>query len=103
MNDRQIWREVFCCRGRISAASACKEASRKSKVSLPMEAFNYDVPAELFPARKRKYRRQPFGYRRFARAADAIRFAIEEMPAQLLESACLEVDDVRFDGEGIRR
>src|SRR6202162_579839 len=67
------------------------------------ELFDYGSTAELFSNKGRKFRRQPLGYRRFARAADAIRFAIEEMPAQLLESACLEVDDVRFDGEGIRR
>lgn len=67
------------------------------------ELFDFGTAAELYSNKGRKFRRQPLGYRRFARAADAIRFAIEEMPAQLLQSACLEVDDVRFDGEGIRR
>jgi hypothetical protein len=42
-------------------------------------------------------------YRRFARAADAIRFAIEELSPQLLNGAHLEVEEVRFDSEGIRR
>jgi hypothetical protein len=70
--------------------------------------FNYDAAADLFgysnPAAKkgRRVRRQPLDYRRFARAADAIRFAIEEMPPQMLASVCLEVDEIRFDGEGIR-
>src|ERR1700732_1420166 len=67
------------------------------------ELFDSGSPAESSAGKGRRFRRQPLGYRRFARAADAIRFAIEEMPAQLLQSACLEVDDVRFDGEGIRR
>jgi hypothetical protein len=67
------------------------------------EQFDYDVDAELFPARGRKSGRQPIGYRRFSRAADAIRFAIEEMPPELLIGAYLEVDEVRFDSGEIRR
>ena len=40
----------------------------------------------------RKYPHQRFGYRRFATAADAVRFAIEELPPELLIGAILEVD-----------
>jgi hypothetical protein len=68
-----------------------------------MSAFNYSSQAELFPTRNRKSRRQPLGYRRFDRAADAIRFAIEELPSQSLAGAYLEVDEQRFDSIGIRR
>lgn len=66
-----------------------------------MSAFDYNAEAELFPSRA--VRRQPVGYRRFARAADAIRFAIEELPAQALAGAWLEVDEERFDAADIRR
>jgi hypothetical protein len=77
-----------------------------------MAAFDYGTVAELSPtsteaephsARGRKLRRQPVGYGRFARAADAIRFAIEELPPALLLETCLEVDEERFDRHEIRR
>ena len=76
-------------------------------------AFDYGSEAELFDFgtvgeldysnnKRSAFKRRPLGYRRFARAADAIRFAIEEMPPQLLVTACLEVDEARFDGAAIR-
>jgi hypothetical protein len=77
-----------------------------------MAGFDYGTVAQLFPARSeaelfpprhRRRRREPVGYGRFARAADAIRFAIEELPAELLLEACLEVDEEIFDRDGIRR
>ncbi len=67
------------------------------------QLFDYGSAAELFITKGRAFRRQPLGYRRFARAADAIRFAIEDMPPQLLQSACLEVSEMRFDSQDIRR
>ena len=66
-----------------------------------MAGFDYNAEAELFPSRG--VRGRPVGYRRFARAADAIRFAIEELPAQALFGAWLEVSEERFDAAGIRR
>jgi hypothetical protein len=67
------------------------------------ELFDYNTEAELFSARPRKSRRQPLGYKRFARAADAIRFAIEDLPPQLLIGTYLEVDEVRYESTQIRR
>lgn len=68
-----------------------------------MAEFDYNTEAELFPSRNRKSRGQTIGYRRFAQAADAIRFAIEELAPERLLGACLEVDEERYDREGIRR
>jgi hypothetical protein len=68
-----------------------------------MSEFDYTAAAELFPTRRRMPRRQPLGYRRFAQAAQAIRFAMEDLAPELLIGAFLEVDEERYDGEGIRR
>ena len=65
--------------------------------------FDYSREAELFPTNNRKYKRAAFGYRRFPRAADAIRFAIEELPSDALAGAYLEVREQRFDRHGIQR
>ena len=67
-----------------------------------MIAFDYSREAELFPARVVRSRGKSFSYRRFESAADAIQFAMEVVPAQYLAGAYLEVDEKRFDAEGIR-
>ena len=65
--------------------------------------FDYNTEAELYSAMKQKIRRSPLAYKRFPRSADAIRFAIEELPSRLLIGTYLEVDEERYQGKDIRR
>ena len=43
-----------------------------------------------------------FNYRRFETAADAIRFAVEELPELLLVGACIEIDERRLNYKDIQ-
>jgi hypothetical protein len=66
------------------------------------ELFSNRTKSELLAARPRTRRRDPVGYGRFARASDAIRFAVEELAPGLLQGTCLEVEAERFDSDAIR-
>ena len=68
-----------------------------------MTTFNYNSLAELYPARSWKGNAGRITYKRFEMAAEAVRFAIEELPAQALLGTYLEVDEERFDSRQIRR
>ena len=60
--------------------------------------FDYGIPAELFMGKRKGLR-----YRRFATAAEAIRFAVEELPNVRALGAWMQVGDDRFDGDDIHR
>ena len=66
-----------------------------------LNGFDYNAPAELYPSRIKKGRGR-ITYKRFDTAAEALRFAIEEIPAAVLLGAYLEVDEARFGVQEMR-
>ena len=66
-----------------------------------MKKFDFAAPAELFPSRNRKIASK-LRYRRFDTAADAIRFAVEELPEPLLLGAYIEINEARLGHKDIR-
>jgi hypothetical protein len=83
----------------VQAINRVREQARKQERD--MNGFDYNAPAELFPSRSKKSRGQ-ITYKRFDSAAEALRFAIEEMPAPALLGAYLEVNEARFGLQEIR-
>ena len=68
-----------------------------------MAQFDYTGEAELFAPKNRSTRRQQPSYRRFVRAAEAVRAAIEETPPSLIHSTYLVARGERYDSHAIRR
>ena len=68
-----------------------------------MMTFDYGLPAELFMAKRKGGARSRLISRRFATAAEAIRFAVEDFPAIRTLGAWMQVGDERFDSNEIHR
>ena len=68
-----------------------------------MMTFDYTASAELFIPKGKRRGRQPLSYRRFATAAEAIRFAVEEFPAMRTLGAWMRVGDECFNSDDIQR
>jgi hypothetical protein len=68
-----------------------------------MAAFDFGAFAELYPCKGRGGARSPVTYHRFETAAEAIRFAIEDLSPMLLNGAILEVDEERYHKDEIRK
>ena len=103
------------------AAGPRKDSSTPSADVETAAGFDYAAPADLFTrreptaaipagtsradaerARSRSKHRNRLAYRRFPSGAEAIRFAIEELPPQSLPTAVLVVDGVRHEAAAIR-
>jgi hypothetical protein len=67
-----------------------------------LKRFDYRAKAGVFVGRSMMSRRKPLEYRSFECASDAIRFVMEELPPERRGGVSMEIDDNRFDAEGIR-
>lgn len=67
-----------------------------------MEQFDFEAPADVFAGGGRGGRGRPMQYRRFHTGAEALRHAIEDLPADLQFGAVVEMDGVRFGATEIR-
>src|SRR5689334_8854870 len=63
-------------------------------------AFDYSSPAELYLSRRRRRRTD---YRRFATAAEAINYAVEELRTRRSRNAWMQVGDKLFNKSEINR
>jgi hypothetical protein len=66
-----------------------------------MSSFDYSAPAELFLSKPAKGSRTK--YRRFATAAEALRYAVEDLRTPKAFGAWLEVGDERFNSIEMQR
>jgi hypothetical protein len=83
----------------IQIINQTREQARRQARDLT--GFDFNAPAELFPSRNKKGRGR-VTYKRFDTAAEAIRFAVEDMPSSALLGAYLESEETRFGEQEIR-
>ncbi len=67
-----------------------------------MDAKDYRSEAALFFYRATNSKCKSLIFRRFTRASEAIRYAVEELAPKALASCSLEVDEQHFFGREIR-
>lgn len=67
-----------------------------------MDAKDYFLEASLFYAKSADPKRKALVFRRFTRAAEAIRFVVEELAPKLLDGCTLEVNEAHYFGREIR-
>ena len=66
-----------------------------------MSSFDYNAPAELFLSKPAKGSHTK--YRRFATAAETLRYAVEDLRIPKAFGAWLQVGDERFNSTEIQR
>lgn len=67
-----------------------------------MTCVDYYAAAGLYPC-KTVRQTSRLRYKRFDSVAEALRFAIEDMPRAMLRGCVLEVDEDRFDGMQLQK
>lgn len=68
----------------------------------PIGKFAFEAPAEIYSSGGSRTRKGPMSYRRFQSSAEAIRFAVEELPQIMQRGTVMEVGDDRFEFADIR-
>jgi hypothetical protein len=97
--SRNIFEQEVSMSQEVQVDDRARDQARRQAQSL--RGFDYSTPAELFPSRSKKCRTQ-VRYRRFDTAAEAVRFAVEDIPLLALLGAYLVVEDERFGLDDIR-
>ena len=64
-------------------------------------AIDYSAGAGLYPC-KTVRRTSRLRYKRFDSVAEALRYAIEDMPPSMLRGTVLEVEETRYNGQQMR-
>lgn len=67
-----------------------------------VDKFAFEAPAEIYSSGGTRTRKGPVSYRRFQSSAEAIRFAVEELPQIMQRGTVMEVGDDRFEFADIR-
>ncbi|WP_363348477.1 hypothetical protein [Methylocystis echinoides] len=67
-----------------------------------MEASDYFEQASLYYAKSAHRKQKALVFRRFDQAAEAIRFAIEDLAPEILQGSTLEINDTHYFGKQIR-
>lgn len=68
-----------------------------------MDGFDFTAPAEIFATESRGASRRPMTYHRFSTSAEAVRYAVEVLPAGKLFGTVMEACEARFGAAEIRR
>jgi hypothetical protein len=67
-----------------------------------MDTNDYRMEASLYYLKRMNSKPRALAFRRFAKAAEAIRFAVEDLAPKLLEGCSLEVNESYYFGQEIR-
>jgi hypothetical protein len=67
-----------------------------------MTDFDYEMPGEFYSRKKQGMRPSSLTYQRFGTVAEAIRFAMEDLPSAALGGCLLETNGERFGARELR-